>query len=873
MNFDFVSFLLGFGSASGLSYGVWRYRERIRNLQESAEGQAESAREFLKRSADARYIMDLKAYLEKQHLAGSLMELSEVLIEPRLLLESAVVTALDEEDAAESAYSNIIPMQYDFPELYASFNIEHSPLTDVLMGDPYVVILGNQGSGKSTALVTLGLMALDVVSFESVQDLTDQILSDELQGLPENERERRQKELEDIQRRAIEQLRIVQGREGEDLFDDEVIELPDIKNYFPIFIHLGDIDLDLNLYGIEVDPAEPIIRAFQQYSSLITGQAAPVLMYQQLERGNCIVLLDGYEDLSGTTQAHVYTWIQNFIAAYGNNRIVMTGPATGYDPLISLGFAPTAIRPWTERDNEKYVGKWVKQWGEVERRKSGKKKIQATGVEDSVVRRLLADNRNRTPLNTTLKILSGLPGDEREIGRRGWYERFLRDYIPEQEQSLPILRELATLMLDRGVYLKQDQIVELASNHFVSDEEGDSHDVADKYVKSLLSSELFVKRAGNAYDFRHPMITAYFGAESLIHDIPQRLSEIATNDSWNQAIELAAAAIDLSPAIYQKLSKAPDLLFTNLFSIVRWLPETPADARWRGEILKRLSAAFVGASQFTTIRARAVAGLVASRDQNVLFILRQGIRNGNPVIRKLACVGMGAIGESEALADLRPMLVDDNREVQLAAGMALGAVGTEAALEMMVQGLLEGEEPLRQVVAESLAGIPNEGHSILRDAVVHQDMMVRRAGVYGLARIPATWALIGLYRAMIEDEQWYVRSAAEYTFARARDPHREGPRVLPAADQLGWLSKWATEMGLAVPEGEKAQQLVVRALQEAPPHIRVMAARSIGKLGLLMGIKPLYLALTDRNEQLRATAYDALGIIQQRVTHPLPSIV
>jgi HEAT repeat protein len=428
-------------------------------------------------------------------------------------------------------------------------------------------------------------------------------------------------------------------------------------------------------------------------------------------------------------------------------------------------------------------------------------------------------------------------------------------------------------MLDRGVYLKQDQIVELASNHFVSDEEDDSHDVADKYIKSLLSSELFVKRAGNAYDFRHPMITAYFGAESLIHDIPQRLPEVATNDNWNQAIELAAAAIDLSPAIYQKLSKAPDLLFTNLFSIVRWLPETPADARWRGEILKRLSAAFVGTSQFTTIRARAVAGLVASRDQNVLFILRQGIRNGNPVIRKLACIGMGAIGESEALADLRPMLVDDNREVQLAAGMALGAVGTEAALEMMVQGLLEGEEPLRQVVAEALAGIPNEGHSILRDAVVHQDMMVRRAGVYGLARIPATWALIGLYRAMIEDEQWYVRSAAEYTFARARDPHREGPRVLPTADQLGWLSKWATEMGLAVPEGEKAQQLVVRALQEAPPNIRVMAARSIGKLGLLMGIKPLYLALTDRNEQLRATAYDALGIIQQRVTHPLPSIV
>lgn len=873
MDFDFVSFLLGFGSASGMSYGLWRYRERIRNLQESAEGQAESAREFLKRSADARYILDLKAYLHKYHLAGSLMELSEVLIEPRLLLESGVVTALDEEDDVESAYSNTIPKQYDFPELYASFNIEHSPLTDVLMGDPHVVILGTKGSGKSTALATLGLLALDEVTFETVQDLTDQVLADELEGLPDNERERRQKELEDIQRRAIEQLRIVQGREGEDLFDDTVIELPDIKDYFPIFVHLGDIDLDLNLYGIEVDPAEPIIRAFQQYSSIITGQAAPVLMYQQLERGNCIVLLDGYEDLSGTVQAHIYTWLQNFIAAYGTNRIVMTGPVAGYDPLLNLGFAPTAIRPWTERDSENYVDKWVKVWGEVERRKAGKKKIQATGVDDSIVRRLLADNRNRTPLNTTLKILSGLLGDNGENGRRGWYTQFLQDYVPDQAESLPILRELATLMLDRGIYLKQDQLIELASNHFVSDEESDSHDVAEKFVRTLLNSELFVKRAGNAYDFRHSMITAYFGAESLIQDIPQRLPEVATNEAWNHSIELAASALDLSSAIYEKLSTPPDLLFTNLFSIVRWLPEAPVDARWRGEILKRLSAAFVGPSQFTTIRARAVAGLVASRDQNVLFILRQGIRNANPVIRKLACIGMGAIGDSEALTDLRPMLVDDNHEVQLAAGMALGAIGTEAALEIMVQGLLEGEAPLRQVVAEALAGIPNEGHSILRDAVVHQDMAVRRAGVYGLARIPATWALIGLYRAMIEDKEWYVRSAAEYTFARARDPHREGPQVLPTVEQLGWLSKWISELGLAMPEGEKAQQMVIRALQEAPPNIRVLAARSIGKLGLLIGVKPLYLALTDNNELLRSTAYDALGVIQQRVTQPLPSIV
>ena len=90
--------------------------------------------------------------------------------------------------------------------------------------------------------------------------------------------------------------------------------------------------------------------------------------------------------------------------------------------------------------------------------------------------------------------------------------------------------------------------------------------------------------------------------------------------------------------------------------------------------------------------------MVAARDPNVLFIFRQGVRHTNPVARKLACIGLGAIGSSDAIKDLRSMVVDDDHDVQLAAAQALGAIATEAALETMVQGLLEGEEGLRQAV-------------------------------------------------------------------------------------------------------------------------------------------------------------------------------
>ncbi|NDJ85950.1 MAG: hypothetical protein GYB66_08700 [Chloroflexi bacterium] len=872
MDFDLVSFLLGFGSASGISYGLWRYRERLRTLQEAAEEQAEGAREFLKRSVDARYAQVVTAYLQRYHLSGAYTNLSEIVHEPHLLLDSILPDLPDEEDQDPDAHQAIIPLVHRFPEVYAEYNLENIPLSDVLVGDPHVAILGLPGMGKSTALATLGLMALDEISFETSEDRDMRALEGEYEGLSDVERAQRQNELAEARQRAVEKLRMVQDR-------DDVETLaghgPEITTLFPVFLHLGDIDLDLNIYGTEVDPAEPVVRAIQRYVSLLTAQSMAPLIYQQLAIGNALVLLDGFEELASSQQAQIYQWLQSFLQAYGQNRVIITGPASGYDALLQLGFAPTIIKPWSEYETSTFIQQWITKWPSILDAQQQKKKVSASPpVDQQIVRRLMADNRLRMPMEITVKILAALLGDERTIGLRGAYERYTRDTLPDQEYSPAIVREIARVMLDRDIILKQEQIVEIVTKYLTPAEE-DAKPVLniDQFTKDLFSKDLFVKRAGNTYDFRHPLIRAYFGAESLIEDHPQRVAEVAPQANWHTSLGIAAADLDLTPAVHQKLSSAPDLLFSSRFSIVRWVPNPPPHARWRGELLKRLGAALLAPSQYTILREQALGGLIASRDPNVAVVLRQAIRSGNPELRRLACIGLGAIGAEEALADLRPMLVDDAREVQMAAAKALGAVGTEAALEIMVQGLLEGDDLLRQVIAEALAGIPGEGEGILHDAVEHEDMQVRRAAVFGLARIPASWALLSLYRAMLEDSQWYVRSAAEYAFARARAPEKSGPRRHLPTHQLPWLVQWATAQGEAVPEGEGGQQMLIQALQHAPTPIRVIAARTLGKLGILNAIKPLYLALTDQDEAVRTAAYDGLGRLQERVTRPLPAIV
>jgi HEAT repeat protein len=152
-------------------------------------------------------------------------------------------------------------------------------------------------------------------------------------------------------------------------------------------------------------------------------------------------------------------------------------------------------------------------------------------------------------------------------------------------------------------------------------------------------------------------------------------------------------------------------------------------------------------------------------------------------------------------------------------------------------------------------------------------MMIRRAAVFGLARIRAAWSLSLLYRALLEDEQWYVRNAAEQAFREAERPEEAGVERHPEADALSWLVSWAAERGEGVPAGQNARQVLIRVLQEGDPAARAAAARTLANLGHVPALKPLYGALKDRDEKVRAAVYESLATLQNRLGENLPAVV
>jgi HEAT repeat protein len=276
-------------------------------------------------------------------------------------------------------------------------------------------------------------------------------------------------------------------------------------------------------------------------------------------------------------------------------------------------------------------------------------------------------------------------------------------------------------------------------------------------------------------------------------------------------------------------------------------------------------------SQYPATRERVAAALVSTRDKNTLFVFRQAVRKASPELRMLGALGIGALGQAEATSDLIPLLQDQNTDVQLAAGLALAAIGTDQAVEAMVEAFTQGSEQLRQAIAEALAAIPDEGYPILYDAIRDEDMMLRRAAVFGLRRIKTTWSLIAIYRAFLEDDQWYVRFAAQQAFQELQYGRDDGPIGYPPAEAMTWLAHWAAKHGEKLPPGEGANHVLLKALQEGEPEIRALSAAALAQLGLATTIRPLYVALRDRQAEVRVAAHRALSDLQMQVGEPLPA--
>ncbi len=382
-------------------------------------------------------------------------------------------------------------------------------------------------------------------------------------------------------------------------------------------------------------------------------------------------------------------------------------------------------------------------------------------------------------------------------------------------------------------------------------------------------------RHGN-YQFRHVDIAAYLAARSLAEADDDTLLAKYRLESWQPVFPHLAQVRDVAVLVAEQLSQPQDVLHRPLLELTRWLKYAETDVQWRNPLLKYLGNLMVAPHQYTLIRERIAAALISSRDEGAQVIFRRALQERNPDTQRIACLALGAFRAEAALNTLADIaLQSQDSNTAIGAALAIGAMNTQEALYTLVEVLeLSTENDIRRALAESLAANREQGYMTLYDAVRAEDMMLRRAAVFGLGRIDTDWALIAVNETYLEDDEWYVRSAAEVVFKEIYEISLEGVQAYPDPIDAPWLHEWAEDeiQRGNLPHDIEGMPLFERALHnENDPLIRLLATVTLGQTGFYDKIDAVYQALQDNQEAIRDAAYRALGDFQQQLGEPLPS--
>lgn len=700
---------------------------------------------------------------------------------------------------ADTDLTHVVPVALDYTEVAGAYQAVGPTSRDLARSTANIVIVGKPGSGKSIALTYLGLQAA-----------------------------------------------------RKDPFHFVVAPVP-------VLVHVADLELPV---AEKTDLAQPLIDAAGARLSTITAPTFPGFCKTALKNGSALILLDGLEDVPPAHQALVVEWVRNFMAAYPKNRIITTGPLSGYGSLLSLGFVPVATSGWSANEYRSLVDRWVAAWSAM---LTARRRVPKDQIDPALVAGWLSGgNLGRTPLEVTLKIWTGLAGDAEGPRPVDWIETYFKRFV-RQPEARKAFEQLAGQMLSYDRYglgrEKLTGMINTARAQISNASMADPEDVVDALAGR---GGLLVKRAGGRYSFTNPVVCAYLAAKHFaVNESPEAIGQNQGQVMWTTALRFYATLANASMIAAQKLATTPDAIHSDLFTLANWLGDAPSNAPWRADVFRRLAQFFVNAQMPSHLRMRAVCALVLARDENVNKLFKQSLASKDAATRQYSAAALGALGDNTAVTELANRLHgDDDLYVRWAAALALALIGDGAAIEALGRMLIEGNEGLKRTVCEALALHPNDGHTMLREAAVEEDVAMRRGALAGLARIGnQPWVIELLNQAFNTDSQWIIRTAAEATLNDLRDPPDHSPKAVPSFEHTGWLMTYLASKGRGVPTGAAARMTMLDALKDADEPVRMAAADHFGRVAGTDALPLLTNAARESSVALREVAYKSLAHI------------
>lgn len=848
LEIDRSSFWIGFLAGFLMMWLLGRLRPGFTRMVQNFRTWVITTRQSATAGADIRLRNAALSRAQSMHIAAPLFPLDDLLIPPKLLAPPPPVIPGDPPPSVDITHL-VLPYQPDVPELAARYRAPVIMAAEALENGTSLVVIGQPGSGKTVCLA----------------HLASQIARRE--ALPGG-----------------------------------------LEKLTPLLLHATDLPLP------PVDGEDPL-NALVAGLSLSAAAKAKTMLKDYLEwaltKGRALLILDGLDELVPGEVDAVVSYLKQLKERYPAMRIAASASLDYFDGLARLGCVPLAVAGWDRPERAAFVQRWNEAWQDT----VPPQLQEDHGTEPALINAwLIGTNAPALPLEIALKTWAAYAGDQLGPSFSDAMEAYLRRMVYDtnmqpDRQARPALEKIALQALitgtpavlqeklgvlprkipvtttDAGEQADEPAPVEEVDDEVVQQEQEEALPEALRGMKRvkvapslplLQENGLLVPASGNRLRFLHPAVCSYLAGYSLsqLVGVDSILSgkEWYDKPGWDIRTQTAAFAIacgnPLTKVIENLLAGEQAPLHQHIITAARLLRYAPADIPWRPALMRRLAVLLQDTAEPLALRTRLVAVMVASGTGGIQSLLHQLCDSSLPELRQVAALGAGLFYDEKIaaekntvdrlVADLNDLLFDPVPNVSRAASLALAAIGNRPALEYLADALLSGDDELRKSAAEALANHPEEGYPTLREGTKIEDIMVRRAVIFGLQRVNQPWAVKILEEIQIEEEEWLVKNAATQALETIELPIPYLPQLHPPLTETAWLIEFAGEKGIGVSPGRPAVELLLRGLQEGSEEQTLAAMDYLRMYGDELAITPLYNMLYNTQGEVQDAAYNTL---------------
>ena len=774
--FDQFSFWLGFAAAILFLWFYRRVGPALIEAWQRGREQAASRRDSLRLGGEYDYRNDFIRYIQGIHLAAPLFSLEEILIPPRILAPPPRIDPGDELPPTDT-FARVLAYLPDFPEFASAFEAEKLTLPAALSRGANLALIGAPGAGKTTALAHLGTLAASL--------------------------------------------------------SPDAGELADLV---PFYVHAADLG-QFPEEGADMTASLADVIWNAGYLSRRTAPRFYSLVASAFGEGRVLLLLDGLDELAPSGMERVNGFLAGLLDQHPATRVVAAVSPEYYDGITRLGLVPVVMAGWSLAERMSFIRRWGRLW---------QKNIDAniwdragSGIEPGILYNWLGgDTAALTPLELTLRTWAVFAGDAAGSRNSDLVEAYVRRMtvgIIQVDTALQRIGAQMALTRRTAPHNRQASLWARGRTEETAAEEtpdAEPQEPAEEdpgggrvgrgAVPALVSAGLLVPRSNDLLSFSHPLFAAYFAGCGLAAF--GGAAAVAAQPNWwlrQWALHYAAAEIDIGPIL--KAIESPDPLSFTLLASGKWIRDIKAKSEGQMMLMRRLVALFQDEKQPAAVRQGAIAALALSGEQAPVTLSARLISSPDHLVRSMCALVLGYARDEKYVPELTEALSDQSFPVRSAACYALVRIGTQQAIETVATILLHGDEDTQRAAAEALSNDREEGIELLKEAVSMDDLLVRRAAIFGLGKSGLRSARETIRGLQLEDDQWIVRNAADQEIQKMDLGSPAIPRPHKPLHETGWLIAFAGESGEGIAPGRMAEETLLRALRSGN-HEQILAA-------------------------------------------------